>query len=192
MTLEKFKEKHKNLIDLGVIYIESSPSLGVDTITIDRFDGKDFLCDAKELTSPRNDVKKMGYKKGHGTGLYQKTSKDISYIEEDIRKSSANPKRKLYNYDTGEFVVNLNSNEFKEAKRKRSIQVYYDDPDDAFKSMIIESEKYGFYNTDDLEKRCEKLVHFGVTIPDHYVWKSEHIFVNMFRFWRYLGEIDKK
>jgi len=74
MTLEDFKTKHANLIEKGVITF--SQLNDIHYITIDRFDGVNFLCDAKELTSPRNDVNKMGYTLRYmGVGCYGKELK---------------------------------------------------------------------------------------------------------------------
>lgn len=97
LTMEQFKEKHKRLIELGVItFAEESPtvinvvnklidehpenkqielefrnSLKGSYIIIDRFVNGDFLCDAKELAQPRNDVRKMGYLSCWGIGTYK-------------------------------------------------------------------------------------------------------------------------
>ncbi|MDZ7785983.1 MAG: hypothetical protein U5L95_02570 [Candidatus Saccharibacteria bacterium] len=73
MTLEYFKTKHSDLINKGVITF--SELNDVHYITIDRFDGVDFLCDAKELASPRGDVNKMGYTLRYSVGCYGKETK---------------------------------------------------------------------------------------------------------------------
>lgn len=70
ITLERFKEKHKNLIEKGVITFDKC--FGLHFIIIDRFTGSNFLCSNKELNSPRSDVKKMGYTLRGDIGHYAK------------------------------------------------------------------------------------------------------------------------
>jgi hypothetical protein len=71
MTLEKFKEQHKNLIDLGVCSVEVQKHLGLITIAIDRFDGENFLCEYDLLKPAQADARKMGFLHV-STGLYWK------------------------------------------------------------------------------------------------------------------------
>lgn len=69
-TIEDFKRKHEKLIKLGVISFSESDIHYI--VTIDRFDGYDFLCEAKELNSPRADIKKLGYTLRMNIGEYMK------------------------------------------------------------------------------------------------------------------------
>lgn len=68
MTLTQFKEKHKNLIDLGAVCFDG------DNIILDRFDGEKFYCTPTELQKARVDVLKMGYIRDPfgGVGTYTK------------------------------------------------------------------------------------------------------------------------
>jgi len=70
MDLDKFKSKHKDLIEKRVITF--SVMFNHDIITIDRYVDGNFICEGDELRTPRSDVRKMGYWKGLGIGSYCK------------------------------------------------------------------------------------------------------------------------
>ena len=71
LTVEQYQTKYKKLIDLGVITFNILNK--THFITIDRFDGIDFLCDKNEVVKPRAEVRKMGYTlRCAGIGAYGK------------------------------------------------------------------------------------------------------------------------
>jgi len=78
MTIEEFKIKHADLITLGVITFYQTDE--AHYITIDRFDGDIFLCEANKLTSSRQDAIKMGYtRSGFITGCYKKEMPHMNF-----------------------------------------------------------------------------------------------------------------
>ena len=80
MDINEFKKRNSVLIKLGVITFNSDKS-----ITIDRYRNGDFLCDKKELNTPRNQLKRMGYEKTFGIGTYCKKEDESEHIRSILR-----------------------------------------------------------------------------------------------------------
>ncbi len=60
MTLDDFKIKHKDLIKKGVITFARAGKLNLINIDRFHFESGTFMCEAKELTAPRADARKIG------------------------------------------------------------------------------------------------------------------------------------
>ena len=73
MTLNDFKNKHKDLINKGIITFARAGKLNLINIDRFHFESGEFMCEAKELIIARADARKLGYTlRGSGVGCYGK------------------------------------------------------------------------------------------------------------------------
>lgn len=71
MTIEKFKEKHKHLFEVGACSYRKNYWNG-EELTIDRYADGEFLCGRRDIDRAQEDARKMGFN-SVGVGHYYRS-----------------------------------------------------------------------------------------------------------------------